>query len=918
MSVIQSGVNDISTIFPNLIAEWDYEKNGDLTPEMVSAHSNKKIWWKCERGHSFYSSPDHRSKGRNCPFCSGKRVLPGFNDMATTVPLFAEEWDYEKNGELKPTMLTAGSKVNVWWRCPKCGHSWSTSPNSRKYGTRGCPKCAEKQRVVSFRKAFLKEGQNDLVSQASEVLKEWDYELNQGINPADFTVNSKEKVWWKCNRCGKQWQAAINNRVLNKSGCPKCMKHAKTSFPEQAILYYVRMIYPSAENSYTGIKAGSLKELDVYIPDLNIGIEYDGIAWHRSDKSQKKDHDKFILCKDKGITLIRISEFERERSECDYLIIRSDSSSEALDCSISKLLAYLGITNINVDVERDRPVIMQQYITYIAGRSIASKYPEDVKYWDEEKNRGLTAEMISATSNVSYWWKCDLGHSYKAAPTNRLGTGDGCPFCSGRRVLPGFDDLQTRYPNIASQWSHTRNGSLKPTEVAPGSQQKVWWECEKGHQYQCIILNKVTTDMPCPYCSNRLTLKGFNDLETTDPALVAEWDYNKNIHINPTKVNRHSCRKAWWKCKEGHSWEAAINTRAKGSGCPFCCNKYVLPGYNDLFSTQPALAKEWDYEKNVGISPDSVLAGGAQKIWWKCDRGHSWEASIASRISAHTGCPYCANQKFESGYNDLKTLYPELAKEWNYEKNDGLLPENVIAGGTKRVWWKCAQGHEWASIVSSRINGRGCPYCSNKKLLPGYNDFATVYPDHLSEWNYEKNGDIRPENISCGSMTKVWWKCSKGHEWYMSPNTRRRQDGSLSKCYYCAGKKAIPGETDLATTRPDLINEWDYEKNTDISPLDVKEFSVKKVWWKCSECGLEWQALISKRASGVGCPSCKGKGAVFKRKVVKVETGEVYNSILDAVKISGCDRRGISDCCAGRRETEGGYHWAFYEEMKNT
>ena len=912
MSGVNKGVNDISTIFPHLVKEWDYEKNNNLTPDMVSAHSNKKMWWKCEKGHSFCASPDHRSRGQNCPFCSGKQVLAGFNDLATITPIVAQEWDYEKNKELLPTMITAGSKKNVWWKCQKCGHSWLTSPNSRKYGNRECPKCADLKRVISFRKAFLKEGKNDLLSQASEIMQEWDYELNVGINPADYTVNSKEKVWWKCRQCGKSWQATISNRAIKQSGCPKCKKHERTSFPEQAIFFYISKKYEDAENSYYLLSDGRSLELDVFIPSLKIGIEYDGVAWHTNESSYKRDHKKYLICQNNGIKLIRVSEFQRENnSDCDVFILRKEHTDSCLNETITILLNELGITAL-VDVTRDRAEIMKQYILHIENKSIAVRYPDEARFWDVEKNKGLTPEMINATSNVTYWWKCDIGHSYKAAPANRLGTGNGCPYCSGKRILPGFNDLQTKYPAIAKQWCYEKNGSLKPTEIASGSQRKVWWQCDKGHYYQCVILNKVTTDMPCPYCSNRLTLQGFNDLATTNPQLLPEWDYEKNKHIHPTTVNNHYSKKAWWKCSKGHSWAAAINTRVNyGTGCPYCSNRFVLSGYNDLLTNRPELAKEWDYDKNTDILPENVVTGSNKKIWWKCSYGHSWEATLASRVSTNSGCPYCANQKFKTGYNDLKTKYPELAREWNYEKNHGLLPENVIGGGEKRVWWKCDKGHEWQAVISSRISGRGCPYCSNKKLLPGYNDFATVYPELVHEWNYEKNGDLKPENVSCGSMTKVWWKCSKGHEWYLSPNQRRRLDGTMAQCKYCAGKMAIPGETDLATTRPDLVEEWNYVKNTDISPAEVKSFSAKKVWWKCSKCSFEWQATIANRSGGSGCPNCSPKGSGSRKKVLQVETGKVFDSIKDASESTGCDRHQIGDCCSGKRKNASGSHWKY-------
>ncbi len=788
-------------------------------------------------------------------------LIIGINDLATTAPALVLDWDYEKNGELLPTSIKAGSNKKIWWKCHVCNHSWQVSPNARTYSGRGCPRCSAIRRSQSYRRACLRIGENDLMSQAPDVAAEWDYDNNKDKTPAEFTIGSKEKVWWKCKVCGYQWQATINNRVNKQSGCPKCKKYNRTSFPEQAIFYYLHKIFPDAENSYAKFGDKSSMELDVYVPELRAGVEYDGAAWHDNEKARGRDRQKYLECQKHGIMLYRVSEFNREIGrDCDALILRRERTDNGLNSAIQELLKKLADRDLDIDVERDRAVIMKQYITYIANKSIAIKYPSDAIYWDIEMNKGLTPEMVNATSNVDYWWRCDLGHHYKAAPVNRLGTGNGCPYCSGKRVLEGFNDLQTKYPQIAKEWDYELNAPLLPTQVTSGMQKRVWWRCEKGHSYQYTILNRVYVRIACPYCSGHEIMEGFNDLATTNPEILKEWDYEKNVEFSPQKISKTSIQKVWWKCKKGHSWRVTVYSRVMGTGCPYCSNRYAMSGYNDLLTKCPEMAKEWDYEKNGELRPECVVAGSGQKVWWKCSNGHSWNATVASRVTRNSGCPYCANQKFKSEYNDIKTMYPELAKEWNVEKNNGVLPENVIAGGTKKVWWHCSKGHEWQAALYSRISGRGCPYCSNKKLLSGYNDFATVYPEFVHEWNYEKNGELKPDSISCGSVTKIWWKCSKGHEWYESPNQRRRSDGSFSQCIYCAGKKAIPGESDLATVRPDLIREWNYERNS-VQPSEVKPFSAKKVWWRCSNCGLEWQAQVSNRSNGSGCPICrKSKG----------------------------------------------------------
>ena len=128
----------------------------------------------------------------------------------------------------------------------------------------------------------------------------------------------------------------------------------------------------------------------------------------------------------------------------------------------------------------------------------------------------------------------------------------------------------------------------------------------------------------------------------------------------------------------------------------------------------PILANEWNYEKNNGLTPVDVSPNSNKKVWWKCSKGHEWQAIIQSRNKG-TGCPYCSGRYAIKGVNDLQTVNPALAKEWNYEKNNGLTPADVLPNSDKKVWWKCSNGHEWQATIGSRNKGSGCPICRKNK-----------------------------------------------------------------------------------------------------------------------------------------------------------------------------------------------------------
>ena len=192
---------------------------------------------------------------------------------------------------------------------------------------------------------------------------------------------------------------------------------------------------------------------------------------------------------------------------------------------------------------------------------------------------------------------------------------------------------------------------------------------------------------------------------------------------------------------------------------------------------------------------------------------------------------------------------PELVKEWS--DNNEYPPEKYTTGSNKKVLWVGACGHEWSASIKNRVyHNSGCPYCSGKKLLKGFNDLAYKKPELTSEWS-DKNYPLKPDMVMCQSNKAVWWRRSCGHEWKARIADRYEGHG----CPYCAGK-ILAGFNDLPSTRPAIMDEWS-EKNT-TEPTSVSELSREVVWWKCRDCGYEWRARIYTRCNGGGeCPVCR-------------------------------------------------------------
>ena len=229
--------------------------------------------------------------------------------------------------------------------------------------------------------------------------------------------------------------------------------------------------------------------------------------------------------------------------------------------------------------------------------SLAEVHPELVSEWSE-KNLPLTPDDITFGSNKKVWWRGACGHEWQTSVKARS-NGEKCPICSGARViagifLKGFNDLQTTHPEIASEWSE-KNLPLKPDEVNAKSRKNVWWRCGKcGNEWKSVINARVKGTV-CPVCAEREVLAGYNDLATTDNQLLSEWDYEQN-KLKPTEVSRTSAKRAWWKCRHGHSWSMKINERTiLNKGCRICEQEYL-----SLF---PALAVSY-YSNKKGLKAE--------------------------------------------------------------------------------------------------------------------------------------------------------------------------------------------------------------------------------------------------------------------------------------------------------------------------
>lgn len=504
------GDNDLATINPGLLREWDYVENVKIgvSPDEITAHSGKRVYWMCSVcGNTWIATVDKRSRGGGCPECAKAKTTKARIDKFISErgnlleqSELMREWDVSANevNGLNPSKLTIKSNRIAAWKCSKCGHKWDAIIANRVKGS-GCPVCSN--RVVIA-------GKNDVASLIPELLEEWDYEKNSaiGIFPDQVAKGSEQKAFWKCSKCGFSWKTNIYSRTnsVGGTGCPECAKRFTTSIPEQALLYYIRRSFMSAIGTYKTDWLGQ-SEIDIYIPELSLGIEYDGEAWHLD---VARDIEKNNLCQKHGIRILRVREPKCPTlpSTCD-VICRSDRSYSSINQMVLDVFTFISdtygmIINTPVNYELDRASILG-FIHTIPSNSIV-QFPKLMNRWDFESNGEIRPEYLSLKSEVKTWWRCpQCGYRWEAKVKDVSRAHSDCPVCSGKRIVPGINDLATKYPALLQDWDYEINAceGVFPNQIAGGAKRNVAWKCSVcGNKWRARVSNRVYGKTGCPAC----------------------------------------------------------------------------------------------------------------------------------------------------------------------------------------------------------------------------------------------------------------------------------------------------------------------------------------------------------------------------------------------------------------------------------
>jgi translation initiation factor IF-1 len=554
---------------PELVNEWHPTKNL-IKPSEVSSHSEKKVWWQClvNSNHIWEAQVNRRARGRKtgCPFCAGRKVLYE-ESFGFRFPEIANQWDQDLNSMKNPYEFTANSNFKAAWKCDK-GHKYFSVISDRTRKKVGCPFCSGHKTAI----------ENSLLVKHPKLSESFHKTKNGDLKPEHLMPHSSKKVWWFCTTFNyHEWQSTVSNRVLGND-CPFC--DSKTSINELRVYAEIKYIFPDALHR----KKIKKTECDIYIPSLNVAIEYDGFYWHKGVKKHQLEIKKNIFLKNEGIHLIRLrerglvlnnSDIEVINPSCigkneinqlfDFILkIRYSSALEKLINSY-KLLTEFSNNPFFLELKAYRKKPAQS-------KSLADIFPEIAKELDFELNKGLSPENLAVASHLNVWWKCseDPAHVWQRAVKGRTLGGTGCPYCAGQRPTDQRN-LQKLYPELSKEWNHQKNELLKPELMTPRSGKKVWWICRKN---------------------------------------------------------------------SSHEWSATISSRVSGNGCPYCNNK-IANHETSLAVLHPEIAKEVHPIKNGDLTANIVVPGSGKNIFWQCENGHEWQAVVRNRVRLKSICPIC-------------------------------------------------------------------------------------------------------------------------------------------------------------------------------------------------------------------------------------------------------------------------------------
>ena len=535
-----AGYNSLLDTNPELAKEWS--DNNDLKASEVLPTSSSRVQWVCPtcRGKYYAAIRDRKVGDDACPYCQNDKLLPGYNSLLDTNPELAKEWSDSNNLKASEVLPTSWSRVK--WVCPTCRGEYSAIIRERKVGDDACPYCRNDKVLAGF---------NSLQDKNPKLAEEWSDSNN--LKASEVLPTSWSRVKWVCPTCRGEYSAIIRERKVGDDACPYCRN-------DKVLAGFNSLQYKNPELAKEW-SANNVRKADEVLPTSSSRVkwvcptckgEYSAII-----RDRKVGDDACPYCRQTKLL----------KEQTSLGVINPELAKEWSANNVRKADEVLPTSSSRV--KWVCPTCKGEYSAIIRDRKVgddACPYCRQTKLLKEQTSLGVInpelakewsannvrkADEVLPTSSSRALWICPTcrGEYYAAIRDRKVGD-DACPYCKNDKVLPGFNSLQYKNPELAKEWS--ANNVRKADEVLPTSSSRVKWVCPtcRGEYYAAIRDRKVGDDA-CPYCKNDKVLPGFNSLKVRQPELVErEWCYPENILIGvyPDQILESYPGQAWWKC----------------------------------------------------------------------------------------------------------------------------------------------------------------------------------------------------------------------------------------------------------------------------------------------------------------------------------------------------------------------------------
>lgn len=792
--VVVKGITDLFTMVPDIKDFYDFDANTDINPDELSVTSMTKVNWKCDTcGYKWQTGVGARVvfdngtyRAKACPACLGLKRSISYGDE---YPELADKFEDELNGcSLYDIIESKYQDENYFWHCDICDEVFESTIysmiRSRASKSKGCSYCAGKK--VTREKSFA--------ALHPEIMDE--YDPTNKIDPYSVTERSGQSVKWICrNNPEHRWMAKFDARAKGQGGCNICRgyNYGLMFYEEHADFeqYYDTANNERPFNSYSN----SSNEYVWWKCNKNHSFRWSIINFSRGGVF------KCPICTNRQL-LVGENDL---KSQYPDLALEFDSAKNNIlpeeilytntDDSIWWLCkeghSFQRSIWYRVNNVRECPICNRTIV--IKGiNDFESTYPDITSIWDYAAN-ARTPDSISDKNNDKYTFKCQKGHRYETLLRSVIYNDFQCLVCNFKLIQPGINSLVDTDGTLAKEWSP--NDVRKPYEFHKYSKYNALWECPTCHgDYSYPINERKVGDDSCPYCNNRRVLAHFNSLLAKDSVLAREWSSSNELSAD--QILRTTSYYGRWNCPTCHGeYSYSVRDRYVGDdSCPYCNNRKVLIGVNSLADIDEELAKEWSNNNEKG--PTEYLRTSSYTALWTCPTCQGdYPYTIRDREVGDNSCPYCNNRKALAGYNTLETVLDDIDLIWS-DSNDKDYTE-LLPTSSYDAEWKCGvcnglYKEAVYSFVPKHLNGEDdCPYCKNKKPLPGFNTLKVKCEDLMSEWNYRSNYLIvNPDEILPTYPEEVWWTCKCGKNYKMSPKKRLYyQKRHMKSCPYCKGRR---------------------------------------------------------------------------------------------------------------------------------